>query len=264
MQNKLQLTHYNLHDEVVAFSTTRHGGCSIGNYSSFNINSYCGDDEDAVATNKQSLCSLLGIETARLVMPHQTHQTQVRQIAEDFFSLSDTTKAMLLEGVDALITNVKDICIGVSTADCIPIIIYDAEHQASCVVHAGWRGTVAKIAEKAIKAMFLAYGSKPEMLKACIGPGISLECFEVGDEVYRQFAEAGFPMENIARHYGEKWHIDLWECNRIQLQGLGINPDNITVSGICTYTQHDDYFSARRLGIESGRIFTGILIPSDN
>ncbi|MBR7171981.1 MAG: laccase domain-containing protein, partial [Prevotella sp.] len=80
------------------------------------------------------------------------------------------------------------------------------------------------------------------------------------DEVYRQFAEAAFPMQSVASMIGEKWHIDLWECNRLQLLGLGVLPENIFVSGICTYTQHTDYFSARRLGVESGRIFTGILM----
>ena len=119
------LTYFDFPDNVVAFSTTRHGGCSVGNYGSFNINPYCGDSAEAVAANKKELCGLLGVDEERLVLPHQTHQTQVRQIAEDFFSLSDATRTMLLEGVDALMTNVKGICIGVSTADCIPIIIYE-------------------------------------------------------------------------------------------------------------------------------------------
>lgn len=254
------LNYFDFPDNVVAFCTTRHGGCSVGNYGSFNINPYCGDSAEAVAANKKELCGLLGVDEERLVLPHQTHQTQVRQIAEDFFSLSDATRTMLLEGVDALMTNVKGICIGVSTADCIPIIIYDAEHEASCVVHAGWRGTVARIVEKALQAMALAYGTSADALKVCIGPGISLDKFEVGDEVYRQFAEAAFPMQSVASMIGEKWHIDLWECNRLQLLGFGVLPENIFVSGICTYTQHTDYFSARRLGVESGRIFTGILM----
>ena len=93
----------------------------------------------------------LGISSERLVLPHQTHQTAVRQIADEFFTLPERIKTMLLEGVDAVMTDVKDACIGVSTADCVPIIIYDSEHHAACVVHAGWRGTVARIAENAIK-----------------------------------------------------------------------------------------------------------------
>lgn len=260
MSDNMTLTYYSLHDDVVAFSTTRHGGCSVGNYSSFNINGYCGDADEAVVSNRQALCERLGIENNRLVLPHQTHQTEVRQIAEDFFVLPEHIKEMLLEGVDAVMTDITGACIGVSTADCVPIIIYDQEHHAACVVHAGWRGTVARIAENAIKQMALAYKSRPDALRAVIGPSISLEMFEVGDEVYKQFAEAGFHMPDISRHINGKWHIDLWQCNKLQLEKCGLMPENIIVSGICTFTQYEDYFSARRLGIESGRIYTGIVL----
>jgi copper oxidase (laccase) domain-containing protein len=89
----------------------------------------------------------------------------------------------------------------------------------------------------------------------------------VGDEVYATFAEAGFPMTRIAKRYpagqGEKWHIDLWEANRLQMAAAGIKAENITIAGICTYTRHEDFFSARRLGINSGRIFSGILLKTD-
>ena len=260
MNSNPVLKYYDISDNVVAFSTTRKGGCSKGNHSSFNINHYCGDAEQAISANKDALCGLLGISSERLVLPHQTHQTAVRQIADEFFTLPERIKTMLLEGVDAVMTDVKDACIGVSTADCVPIIIYDSEHHAACVVHAGWRGTVARIAENAIKQMVLAYNTRPETLKAVIGPSISIDKFEVGDEVYKQFAEAGFPMTDISRHFDGKWHIDLWQCNKMQLERCGLQSENIEISGVCTYTQCDDYFSARRLGIESGRIYTGVVL----
>ena len=81
----------------------------------------------------------------------------------------------------------------------------------------------------------------------------------MGDEVYDAFREAGFPMDRIARRY-TKWHIDLPECNRLQMIGLGLREENIQLSGICTYDSCDHYFSARRLGINSGRLYTGIVI----
>ena len=118
---------------------------------------------------------------------------------------------------------------------------------------------MANIAGVAVTSMQRAYHTRPEMLKAVIGPGISLENFEVGDEVYDQFAAAGYPMAQIARRY-EKWHIDLWQCCRLQLEAVGLKPENIEVAGICTYDRCDDYFSARRLGVESGRILTAIMI----
>ena len=141
-----------------------------------------------------------------------------------------------------------------------------------CAVHAGWRGTVHRIVAKSIKMMDKPYRVSPASLYAWIGPGITLDAFEVGEEVYQQFASAGFDMNAIARRYpsdsssesdGRKWHIDLMECNRRQLVESGLKESHIYVSGICTYNNADRYFSARRLGIDSGRIYTGaVMYPS--
>lgn len=258
-----QLTYYDLGPRAVAFSTTRHGGVSEGNYSAFNINRYCGDEAGHIAQNLHALATLLGIPDNHIIMPHQVHGVEVRRI--------DAPQQEVIEGVDAVMTDVSHLCIGVSTADCIPIIIYDEAHHAACAVHAGWRGTVKCIAQVAVEAMCKTYGSVPSQMKAVVGPGISLESFEVGEEVYQQFAEAGFDMRLIARRLPPlspsdgsslagalKWHIDLPMCNRLQLEESGIT--DIHLSGICTYQQHTDYFSARRLGINSGRIFTAVMI----
>ena len=246
-----QLTYYNMGTGVTAFSTTRQGGCSTGNYAAFNINGYCGDDEVHIAANKVALCSLLGIDSNRLVMPHQVHDCVVRRI--------DGPQQGMIEGVDAVMTDVPQLCIGVSTADCIPVLLYDSTHRAVSAVHAGWRGTVLRIVQKAVEAMRDTYGTAPADLQAIIGPGISLDSFEVGDEVYDQFLSAGFDMQPISRR-DAKWHIDLPMCNRLQLMEAGIPADHIQMTNICTYQQYDRYFSARRLGIQSGRIYTGILI----
>ncbi|MBQ7419454.1 MAG: peptidoglycan editing factor PgeF [Prevotella sp.] len=247
--NNPQLTYYDLGEGVTAFSTTRHGGCSTGNYSEFNINRYCGDDAGHIAQNLHALAALLDIPADHIIMPHQVHGIEVRRI--------DGPQQEVIEGVDAVMTDVPQLCIGVSTADCIPIIIYDKEHHAACAVHAGWRGTVQRIVRVAVEAMCKTYGSLPSQMKAVIGPGISLDSFEVGEEVYQQFADASFDMRLIARMYA-KWHIDLPMCNRLQLEETGIT--DIYMSGICTYQHHQDYFSARRLGINSGRIFTGVMV----
>lgn len=256
---KPQLTYYDISPDTTAFSTTRHGGHSTGNYAELNINRYCGDNSEDIEKNLEDLCRELGVDKERVIMPHQTHGTEVMQIGADFLSLSATVKGMILEGVDALITDVKDVCIGVSTADCIPILIYDYAHHAAAAVHAGWRGTAKRIACKAVKMMEVSFGSRPEDLTAVIGPGISIDAFEVGDEVYAEFEAAGFNMADISRKE-DKWHIDLPECNRRQLAAMGLKEDNINVSGVCTYNNSNDYFSARKLGTESGRIFTGIIL----
>ena len=177
-----------------------------------------GDDPAAVAYNLRLLAARLGIEPGAVVMPHQTHGTEVRLI-----------------------------CIGVSTADCLPVLLYDAEHRACCAVHAGWRGTAARIAQRAVAAMAAAFGTRPAALTAAIGPGISAAAFEVGDEVYEAFASAGFRMDSIAQRR-EKWHIDLAECNRLQLVEAGVGAGSVLVSGLCTYSHADELFSARRLG----------------
>jgi N-acetylmuramic acid 6-phosphate etherase len=274
-----QLLHYELGSGAVAFSTTRHGGFSTDRYGEFNINVYCGDDSQHISQNRTALCKLLGIDDSKLIMPHQVHLTEIAVIDDDFLSLSPEARYEHLEGIDALMTNLADVCIGVSTADCIPVLLYDEEHHAASAIHAGWRGTLARIVKKAVTMMVTAYHTRPDRLKAQIGPGISLDSFEVGDEVYDAFADAGFPMEQISRQYPSadggdesfaldaspsisKWHIDLPACNRLQLIEAGLLSDHIAQSEVCTYQQYQDFFSARRLGVQSGRIFTGILLPS--
>ena len=257
------LLYYDLHQDVVAFSTTRRGGFSIGAHGEFNINRYCGDDAEAIRRNRALLCQQIGISDERLVMPHQVHLAQSARIDETFFALSEEDRQTRLEGIDAVMTNLTDVCIGVSTADCIPLLVYDPRHHAAAAIHAGWRGTVQRIAQQALADMSAAYGSRPADLRVQIGPGISIDCFEVGDEVYDAFAREGFPMEQISKRYptndgGSKWHINLPECNRLQLVAAGVPEANISVADICTVKQSDTFFSARRLGIQSGRIFTAI------
>lgn len=259
MMKQPQLDYYEMGAGVVAFSSTRHGGCSKGNYAEFNINRYCGDNEENIRKNREALCRTLGIIDDHLIMAHQVHQKKVVKIDEAFLALNTIERQEKLEGVDALMTNHKGVCIGVSTADCIPVLLYDKETHAVCAIHAGWRGTVRRVVVKAVEAMAAAYGTRPQQLIAQIGPGIRLDSFEVGDEVYNAFAQEEFDMSAISRREA-KWHIDLPECNRLQLLAAGVEPQNVKVSSVCTFRQANDYFSARRLGINSGRIFTGILL----
>ena len=253
-----QLLEYNLSPDVTAFSTMRDGGVGQGTYSSFNITHYCGDSPENVAANRALLCDRLAIEDARLILPRQTHGTEVLYVDAAFLALDREAQTERLNGVDALFTRELGLCIGVSTADCVPILIYDEPTHAVAAIHAGWRGTVQRITEKTISAM--ASSLSLPSAKAVIAPSISLDAFEVGDEVYDAFRDASFPMQQIAKRYGAKWHIDLWEANRLQLLACGLRPENITVSGVCTHASHEQFFSARRLGISSGRIFNGIMI----
>ena len=227
------LTYFNLSTAATVFSTTRHGGASKGLYGELNINPFCGDDKDAVLRNRRALAHALKIEEQRLVLPHQVHGTAIKAVDDDFFALTSEARGRFVEGIDGIMTDCKGVSIGVSTADCIPIILYDEAHHAAAAVHAGWRGTVKRIAGKAVNAMTLRYGTHPEQLKVLIGPGISLKNFEVGDEVFDAFRHEGFDMNRIAVRY-EKWHIDLPECNRLQLIETGVRAENIINSAICT------------------------------
>lgn len=246
---------------ISCFSTTRHGGCSKGNYASFNCNGYCGDEAEDVARNRELLCRSLAPVPVELVIPHQTHSTHVRVVDAAYINRNEEDRTGLLEEVDALVTDIPGYCLCISTADCVPILLYDKRNHVVAAIHAGWRGTVMRIVEKTFSVMAEQYGSQGKDIIACMGPGISVEAFEVGDEVYDTFRKAGFDMNLIARKE-TKWHIDLWEANRGQLLSHGVKFENIEISGICTYHNNEDFFSARRQGINSGRILSGIMIHS--
>ncbi len=153
----------------------------------------------------------------------------------------------------------------VKTADCIPVLLYDERQQLVAAVHSGWRGTVGRIVSRTVEEM----QSHGEDLHAVIGPGISLDSFEVGDEVYDAFREAGFPMERIAKRYpspmnselnavhAEKWHLDLWAANRLLLEQAGVT--HIHVDGTDTMTS-PAFYSARRETIKTGRNINGIML----
>lgn len=253
---------YSMPSGVTAFSTTRAGGVSKDCYAAMNVNAYCGDNPADVAENRRRLACRLGLAADRIIIPHQTHGTRVRAIDGDFLTLPLARRAALLEGVDAVMTCLPDVCVGVSTADCIPVLLADPVGRAVAAVHAGWRGTVGRVVMRVVAEMVRVYGSRPSDLVAAIGPGISLRAFEVGQEVYGHFAAEGFEMDKIAARH-DKWHIDLPLCNQMQLQEAGVRAESIFNSGICTYHHADQYFSARRLGRASGRIYSGIFMRSE-
>ena len=189
------------------------------------------------------------IPSSRLFIPRQTHSVHVGW-AEGPGEMPDT---------DAVITRMPGLCVAVKTADCIPILLYDSRQQLVAAVHAGWRGTVGRILSRTLQEM----QSQGEDVHAVIGPGISLAGFEVGDEVYESFLQAGFPMERMSRRYPgnpSKWHIDLWEANRWQLLQAGV--EHIHVAGICTLLSPGQFYSARRETIHTGRNLSGIMLRS--
>jgi len=248
------------YNEIAHFCTTRQGGTSVGNYASFNLSPFSGDDMSAVAENKSKLGKWLGVESDKIILPFQTHGTEVKEISNRFFELTDEEKSNYLNGVDSIYTNIPKVCMGISTADCVPILFYDPTKQAVAATHAGWRGTCGRIAEKTITAMVEAYHCQPSDILVTIGPSISAKVYEVGQDVVDNFESAGFDITEIVEIRNKSIYLDLWKANEQSLLKAGIAAENIEVAGICTYTEHERFFSARRLGIKSGRLLSGIML----
>lgn len=257
--NLLQFESLNTYDSLLHFSTTIDGGVSAGEYTSFNLGIYSGDDLDNVAENRNRLAAMLNVPSENLIFPYQTHRDSVCVIDKEFISKNKEEQLHLLDGVDALITNEIGVCIGVGTADCVPILIFDPKNKVLAAIHAGWRGTVSRLAPKVVEIMKTRFNSNPSDLVAGIGPSISPDYFEVGDEVVDQFTNSGFLIDDIGYYNFEtsKYHIDLWFANELLLSQSGVRFDNIEVAGLCTYYHSDQFFSARRQGIKSGRLITG-------
>lgn len=262
----LQLPGMSRYCNISHFITTRHGGVSKDAYASLNMGLYSGDDEELICRNYDLLSGYIGVDKGNIIVPHQTHGTEVFAVDEHFLSLDAADRQKLLYGVDALVTDVPGICVSVLTADCVPVLLYAPDKEVVASVHAGWRGTVKGIVGNTIYVMAEKYGVDASNIVAAIGPSISLPSFEVGDEVLAAFADSGLWTESelkeisIRNAITGKAHIDLWKANSLQMLHYGVRAENIEVSGICTYTDNQNFFSARRLGINSGRIMSGIFI----
>lgn len=235
--------------EIVHFCTMR-GGCS-GPYSEINLCNYTGDDPMHVQMSRKLFSDELCIPLSRMWFPRQVHGTDVLVVDS---SMPDAQEA------DAVVTNERGLLIGVSTADCVPIILYDNVREVIATAHAGWRGTIGRIVEKTIKKMEASFGCNPVDILAAIGPSISPEAFEVGREVSDIFVREGYA-DCVVDGYA-KPHIDLWQVNKLQMLSAGLKVQNIDCSPICTFRNSEILFSARKLGIKSGRIVSAIMLKS--
>lgn len=247
---------------LTVFTTTRNGGHSKNTYESFNLSPFSGDEPENFDQNFRLLSDQIKIPTDRIVVPYQTHETEIRIIDSNFLKLQQIQKDTFLYGVDALVTAEMNLCIGVTTADCVPVFFYDNIQKVIAVAHAGWRGTCAGIVTKVIDVMKNQFGCNVSDIYAAIGPSISSEVYNVGAELYDTFAENGFPVEMIFQRKQNELYLDLWQANVHLLVQSGIQSDRIEISGKCTYTDHHTFYSARRLGIRSGRMYSGIALKA--
>ena len=211
-----------------------------------------GDGVEAFTTRRDSVLPY------PVIQGHQVHETRVA-VVDRWMSRQE------LEGYDAFVTDVPDLAIGVRTADCVPVLIYDPVHRVIAAVHAGWKGTVQHISHRAIEVMVSRFGCEPSGMRAVTGPAIGPDSFQVGEEVVVRFRDAGFPLDEIwsfrgqgdGRPMSSGHHIDLFRANSWLLEKAGIQSANISVCGLDTYTD-ESFFSARREGTACGRNINSI------
>lgn len=244
---------YNLGSGITAFSTLR------GNivdwrepYDGFNVCHYCGASDSKVEQCRRELLELPTLSCKRLIIPDQTHSTNVAIVRH----ANDT---LLYGGVDALVTDCPDVVLCINTADCVPILIADPKAGIVAAVHSGWRGTVGLIAAKAVEAM-LSLGASPQNIKAVFGPSICANCFEVGEEVADIFRKTFHNVECVISHPGQKSHVDLHKAITATLINRGLETENIIAPQLCSHCNPNEWFSARRLGIRSGRTLSAIAL----
>ncbi len=227
--------------------TTIKGGYSTGKIQGLNLGFRVGDRIESVMKNYKAVSGDLGLSISNMVLAKQTHTDNVRVVtAED--KGKGLTKESDIEDTDGLITNEKNIPLVVFSADCIPVLLADKHGRAIGAVHAGWRGTVMKIPQKAVSLMAENYGIKPRDIVVSIGPGIGKCCFEVGEEVAKEFAPSF-----VKKGENGKFYVDLWEANASALMEIGVLKKNISIAKICTKC-NDDFYSYRRMGDKTGRM----------
>ena len=230
--------------------STRLGGVSTGHLESLNLGHHRGDDPDHVLENYRILGRAVGFVPEQLVFTRQTHTDVVRVVdgsnaGEGLFRPVETE-------CDALITNTPGLALTVFTADCTPILLYDPVTGAVGAVHAGWRGTAAAIAEKAVLAMAREFGANPENIQGAIGPNIGQCCFETDLDVPMALREALGPQaEAFIRAKGNgKYMVDLKGANGAFLRRAGVK--HVEQSGECTACRPDRFWSHRRVGSARG------------
>ncbi len=248
----LQFNNLSEFEDIVHFSTTRIGGVSSKRLESLNLGYTVNDNPKNVTQNLDSLAQSIGFERNQMVSPKQTHSKNIGIVNSNKDIFPDT---------DALITNKPGICIFIRTADCVPILLYDPIKKALAAIHSGWKSTVQEISKHTIELMQKEFGTKPEDLIAGIGPSIGPTVYEVGTEVAKIFNKQ-FGANHIVNPIknSDKYLLNLWEVNKQILIESGIPKEQIEIAEICTYTNSELFYSARRDGVKTGRLATGIML----
>jgi hypothetical protein len=217
--------------------TTRDGGVSSPPWDALNLGGSVGDDPARVAENWRRLEASTGLRFARV---RQVHGARVVRLDAS----SDP-----VEEADAVVTAASGVAACVSVADCVPVLLGDPITGLVAAVHAGWRGTVARVAAAAVQALARQAGAPPDRLVAAVGPSIGPCCYAVSPDLAARFqAEIGPVVRG-----GPAPHLDLWEANRCVLIAAGMAPERVEVLGRCTACEPRAFFSHRRDAGRTGR-----------
>ena len=222
--------------------TTRLGGVSQGSLSSLNIGIHRGDQWENVLKNYEILGKALNFDPKNLVLSHQIHTDTVLCVGKE--QTGSGLFAPELPECDGLITNEPGVALAIFTADCTPILLHDPVTGAVGAVHAGWRGTAASIAGKAVAAMAREFGCEPRNIRAAIGPNIGVCCFETDADVPNAMLEAfGEAARPFLFPKGDKYYVNLKEINALVLRRAGV--EAIEISTECTVCQCHRFWSHR-------------------
>ena len=231
--------------DVVHGIFTREGGISDGPYKSLNVSVSTGDEPERVRSNVERVVRAAQRDPATLADLWQVHSADVVTVLEPNGRRDCQAKA------DAMITDRASVTLVLRFADCVPILLWAPRQRAVGLVHAGWRGSLNRIAATAVRAMGEQFKARPQDIRAGIGPSIGPECYEVGPDVVGQVAEAFRPSGDVLGPVNGRQHLDLWALNRRVLLEAGV--ESIEVSGICTACNTNRFFSHRAEGRVTGR-----------
>jgi YfiH family protein len=204
----------------------------------------------------------VGATPERLMRVKQVHGNVVRVLKRG--KIFGDAAADRPDG-DAIVSDEAGLVLAVMVADCVPIVIVDPVRGAAAAIHAGWRGTCARVGQAAVAAMAKDFGSDPANLLAAIGPSVGPDDYEVGESVVDAFRESGHGAEDIDRWFqrrGPKPHLDLWRANADQLRAAGLAGDHIYTCGLSTVSHPDAFESYRVDGERAGRMAALIVVPS--
>lgn len=236
--------------------STKLGGVSKGDCATMNLSFTRGDDVTDVQTNHCRFAKAVGYKTDQLVLTDQVHGTNILRVGKaDTGDIFKATRR--IRETDGLVTNEPGVMLMTFFADCVPLLFVDPVKKAVGNAHSGWRGTVARMGEKMVRRMTDEFGSCPEDLLAVVGPSICQACYEVSEDVIREFQRT-FDESVWDQLYYKKenghYQLDLWRANEIILQEAGLLSEHICVSGLCTNDHHDLLFSHRYTGGKRGNL----------